>query len=130
MNRNLLTIVIGAVLVVIFALLLFVFQVRKSEIAVITTFGKPGGTLEAGPHFKWPWPIQSVYRFDQRTQNFEDIYSQNLTKDQQNLLTSVYVGWKISDGGQFLKVFKDGSVAAAQQRLEGMLRSYERRRDG
>ena len=41
MKRNLLTIVIGAVLVVIFALLLFVFQVRQSETAVVTTFGKP-----------------------------------------------------------------------------------------
>ena len=41
MKRNSLTIIIGAVLVVIFALLLFVFQVRQSEIAVVTTFGKP-----------------------------------------------------------------------------------------
>ena len=41
MKKNLLTIVIGAVLVVIFALLLFVFQVRQSEVAVVTTFGKP-----------------------------------------------------------------------------------------
>ena len=41
MKRNLLTVVIGAVLIVIFALLLFVFQVRQSEVAVVTTFGKP-----------------------------------------------------------------------------------------
>ena len=40
MKRNVLTLVIGAVLVVIFALLLFVFQVRKSEVAVVTTFGR------------------------------------------------------------------------------------------
>ncbi len=39
MKRNTLTIVIGAVLVLIFALLLFVFQVRKSETAVVATFG-------------------------------------------------------------------------------------------
>ena len=41
MKKNLLTVVIAAVLVVIFALLLFVFQVRQSEVAVVTTFGKP-----------------------------------------------------------------------------------------
>ena len=41
MKRNILTLVIGAVLVVIFALLLFIFQVRQSEVAVVTTFGKP-----------------------------------------------------------------------------------------
>ena len=38
MKRNLLTIIIGAVLIVIFALLLFMFQVRQSETAVVTTF--------------------------------------------------------------------------------------------
>ncbi len=41
MKKNLITIVIAAVLVVIFALLLFTFQVRQSEVAVLTTFGKP-----------------------------------------------------------------------------------------
>ena len=45
MKRNLLTVVIGAVLIVIFALLLFVFQVRQSEVAVVTTFGKPTAHL-------------------------------------------------------------------------------------
>ena len=124
MNRNTLTVAIGAVLVAIFALLLFVFQVRKSEVAVVTTFGKPAATYtNAGAYFKLPWPIQKVYRFDQRTQNFEDKFSESLTKDYNMLMTSVYVGWKISDGGQFMKVFRDGSVLAAQQKLEGMLRS-------
>jgi len=25
--------------------------------------GKPVGVLKAGPHFKWPWPIDRVYRY-------------------------------------------------------------------
>ena len=36
MKKNLLTIVISAVLALIFVLLLFVFQVRQSEVAVVT----------------------------------------------------------------------------------------------
>jgi membrane protease subunit HflC len=124
MKRNVLTVVIGAVLIVIFALLLFVFQVRKSEVAVVTTFGKPVRDLtEPGPYLKWPWPIQKVYKFDQRVQNFEDKYSENLTKDQINLMTSVYVGWKISDAARFFPKFADGSVPAAQRMLESILRS-------
>ena len=103
MKRNVLTVVIGAALIVIFALLLFVFQVRLSEVAVVTTFGKPVQNItEPGAYFKWPWPIQKVYKFDQRVQNFEDKYSENLTKDQINLMTSVYVGWKISDAARVL----------------------------
>jgi len=125
MKRNLITIIIGVVLVVIFLLLLFVFQVRQSEVAVVTTFGKPTAApiTEPGAYFKWPWPVQKIYKFDKRVQNFEDKFSENLTADNNPLLTSVYVGWRISDGGTFLRVFRDGSVSAAQQRLEGMLRS-------
>ena len=123
MKRNLLTLVIGAVLIVIFALLLFVFQVRQSEIAVVTTFGKPTRMAEAGPHLKWPWPIQKVYTFDQRIQNFSDKFSQTLTADNNNLIVTIYVGWKISDAKAFFPKFAGGSVSAAQQQLEGILRS-------
>jgi len=125
MKRNIMTIVIGAVLIVIFALLLFVFQVRQSEVAVVTTFGKPTAQPydKPGAYLKWPWPIQKVYKFDQRIQNFEDKFSENLTADNNNLLTSVYVGWRISDAATFFPKFAGGSVAAAQRMLESMLRS-------
>ena len=125
MKRNTLIVVIGAVLVLIAALLLFVFQVRQSEVAVVTTFGKPTAHPydQPGAYFKWPKPIQFVYKFDQRIQNFEDKFSENLTADNNMLLSSVYVGWKISDASRFLLVFPGGSVPAAQQRLEGMLRT-------
>ena len=125
MKRNVMTIVIGAVLIVIFALLLFVFQVRRSEVAVVTTFGKPTAQPydQPGAYFKWPWPIQKVYKFDQRVQNFEDRFSQNLTADNNNLLVMVYVGWRISDARAFFPKFAGGSTVAAQNMLESMLRS-------
>jgi membrane protease subunit HflC len=125
MKRNIMTIVIGAVLIVIFALLLFVFQVRKSEVAVVTTFGKPTAQPydQPGAYFQWPWPIQKVYKFDQRVQNFEDRFSQNLTADNNNLLVMVYVGWKITDAKEFFPKFAGGSTLAAQSMLESMLRS-------
>ena len=112
MKRNLLIIIIGAVLVVIFALLLFTFQVRQSEVAVVTTFGKPTGAIaKPGLHLKWPWPIQKVYKFDERIQNFQDKFSENLTADNINLLISVYVGWRISD------------APAISQQFQGRLRN-------
>jgi membrane protease subunit HflC len=125
MKQNFLTVVIGALLLLIFGLLLFVFQVRQSEVAVVTTFGKPTAQPydQPGAYFKWPWPIQKVYKFDQRVQNFNDKFSENLTADNNNLLTSVYVGWKISDAKSFFPKFAGGSVPAAQRMLESMLRS-------
>jgi membrane protease subunit HflC len=128
MKRNSITIVIGAVLVLIFALLLFIFQVRQAEVAVVATFGKPTGQPydKPGAYFKWPWPIQKVYKYDQRVQNFEDKFSQTLTADSSMLLTSVYVGWKISDASEFLPKFPGDpavSLPNAQSKLEGMLRT-------
>ena len=87
MKRNPLILAIGLLLVLIVCLLLFVFQVRKSEVVVVTTFGKPTrNVVEPGPHLKWPWPIESVHRFDQRVQNFEDRLTEGLTQDSFNLL--------------------------------------------
>ncbi|HTX21051.1 MAG TPA: protease modulator HflC [Candidatus Aquilonibacter sp.] len=126
-KRNVLTFIVGAVLVVIFLLLLFVFQVRQSETAVVTTFGRISGPpREPGLHFKWPWPIQEVYKYDDRVQNFQDKFEETLTADQNDLITSVYVGWRISDAGDFLRRFPGDpsiSIPNAQEQLESMLRS-------
>jgi membrane protease subunit HflC len=124
MKRNLLTVLIGALLILIFALLLFTFQVRQSEIAVVTTFGRPTRQiLEPNLYFKWPWPVQKVYKFDRRIQNFEDKFSEDLTADNNPLLTMVYVGWRITDPQTFFPKFAGGSVPAAERMLENILRS-------
>ncbi len=124
MNRKPLTLFIGALLMLIVGLLLFTFQVRKSEVAVVTTFGKPTGDItEPGAYLKWPWPIQKVYKFDQRVQNFEDKLTEGLTQDSFNLLTSVYVGWKITEPKAFFPKFASGSIPEAEKVLEGLLRS-------
>jgi membrane protease subunit HflC len=122
MKRNPVTIAVGAVLLLIFVLLLFLFQVRTTEVAVVTTFGKVSHTAEAGPHFRWPWPIQSVHKFDQRIHSFESKFEQVLTADGNNLLVAVYVGWKVNDPTIFLTRFS-GDVEKAQGSLEGLIRN-------
>jgi len=124
MKRNLFTLLVGLLLLVIFGLLLFVFQVRQSEAALVTTFGKPTRPItEPGAHLKWPWPIQKVHKFDQRIQNFEDRLTEGLTRDSFNLLTSVYVGWKITNTAAFFPVFAGSAnpIAEAESKLEERL---------
>jgi len=124
MKRNLLTLSIGVLLILIVGLLLFVFQVRKSEVVVVTTFGRPTrNVVEPGPHLKWPWPIESVHRFDQRVQNFEDKLTEGLTQDSFNLLASVYVGWKITNATAFFPKFAGTSepIAEAERVMDRML---------
>jgi membrane protease subunit HflC len=124
MKKNAITLIIAAVLLVIFVLLLFTFQVRQSEVVVKSTFLKPTDTITSpGLYFKWPWPIQSLYRFDQRVQTFGDIPSETLTADQTMLVVNVFVGWRISDAKDFLPKFRGGSTIEAQRYLENILRS-------
>jgi modulator of FtsH protease HflC len=124
MKKNPLILSIGLLLVLIVVLLLFVFQVRKSEVVVVTTFGKPTRDVgDPGPHWRLPWPIQNVHRFDQRVQNFEDTLTEGLTQDSFNLLAAVYVGWKITDPKAFFPKFAGTSepIVEAERVLKSML---------
>src|SRR5690349_16044985 len=130
MKRTPVTLVIGALLLIVAALLLFTFQVRKSEVAVVTTFGKPTRPItDPGAYFKAPWPIQNVYKFDQRVQNFdEDKLTEGLTRDSFNLLTSVYVGWKITDPQAFFPKFagSPNPIAEAEKGIERLVGNAQR----
>src|SRR5216684_4131024 len=126
MKRNLFTLIIGILIVAVFGMLLFLFQLRQSEVAVVTTFGKATRPItEPGAHPKLPWPIQKVYKFDQRVQNFEDRLTEGLTRDSFNLLTSVYVGWKITEPATFFTRFGASAapIAEAEKLLEQRLGS-------
>ncbi|MFN0066521.1 MAG: protease modulator HflC [Limisphaerales bacterium] len=123
-QNNPVTLAFGLLLMALFLVLLFVFQVRQTEVAVVTTFGKATRPItEPGLNFKWPWPIQKVTKLDRRVQNFEGKFEETLTADGRNLLIMVYVGWTIADPGLFYSRFAGGSITEAERTLEGLVRS-------
>ena len=114
---------IGTLLLLIFVAMLFCFQVRTTEVAVVTTFGEYSRSItNAGLNFRLPLPIQKVYKFDNRLQNFERKFEQTTTKDAKNLLITVFVGWKVSDPKTYLERFNGDSVRA-EQSLENLVRN-------
>jgi len=124
MKRNPFSLFIGVLILVIFGFLLFTFQVRQSEVAVVTTFGNPVRLItEPGINAKWPRPIQRVYKFDQRTQNFEDRVTEGQTREGFNVLTSVYVGWRITNATAFLPKFAGSAnpIGEAERKLDERL---------
>ena len=124
MKKNAITIIVASVLGLIFLLLLISYQVRQSEVVVRSWLLQPVATVTTpGIHWKLPPPFNTIDRFDQRVQSFEDKFSENYLADHSILLASVYVGWRISDAQAFLPKFPGGSTAAAQRQLENMLRS-------
>src|ERR1051325_2146245 len=124
MRNNRLTLVVGVILVIVFFLLLFTFQVRQTEVVMVTTFGRPARReTEPGLKFKLPYPIQKVYRFDKRTQSFEDDFEETLTQDNYNLLAMVYVGWNVGDVELFFRSFPNATPQSAEPALKGLIRS-------
>ena len=124
MKRSPLTLAVAFVLIVIFGLLLFTYQVRKSEVAVVTFFGRiVREKTEPGLGLRWPSPIEKVYKLDRRIQNFEGKFEQIKLTDQNIILLEVYVGWRIEDSKQFFPKFLNGSIAVAEQRLEEFVRN-------
>lgn len=122
MKKNAITIIIAAVLLVIFVLLLFTFQVPQAQVVVVSRFQEPKRTInEPGLYLKWPWPIDSINRFDQRVQMFEDQFSETYLADNSILLASVYVGWRISDARAFFPKFPGGSALLAQRTLQTII---------
>lgn len=124
MKRNTVTIVIGALLILIFFVLLFTFQVRQTEVAVVTTFDKPTRFIhEPGLRFKWPRPIQKVDKFDKRLHSFDGRFEQVLTKGGDPLLVMLYVGWSIKAPETFYSSFRGGYAAAAEPDLRDLIES-------
>ena len=124
MNKHPVSLITGGILLFIFVMILFAFQVRQTEVAVVTTFGRYSESStknDPGLYFRLPWPIQNVYKFDNRIQNFERKFEQTTTSDARNLLITIYIGWKIADPQIFLQRF-DGDVTKAKQNLENLVR--------
>ena len=118
-------IVRGLIGILVGALMLFVmltFQVRQNERVVLTRFGRPVRPLvEPGLYVKWPWPIETVNRFDARLDFFDARISEALTRDRRNVIIPVYVAWRISDPLKFLQSL--GNAENARNKLDGLVSS-------
>lgn len=127
-NNKSITIAIGLILLVLFGSVLFIFQVRNTEVAIKTTFGKPSSEaiVNPGAYLRWPWPVQKIYRFDKRIQNLEDKFDETLTTDSFNLLVEVFAGWRIDRPEVFLPKFPDASIAEAERQLKDQVRTSKR----
>jgi len=114
-----LTITIFIVLIVVIMGLYFAsFQVSETESALVTTFGNPKRVItEPGWYFKWPTPIQWVYKFDSRMRVFEADLGETTTKGAVPIIVNTFVVWKIAAPLQFFNANERGSVTEAERKL-------------
>ena len=102
-----------------------VFVVDFNQIAIVERFGQAAppvvGAEDAGLHFKWPWPVEKLIRYDARVFVFEDTYEEVQTHDKQNVLVTVFCAWRIGRPLHFLRRIR--TVEQAEKRLREQVRS-------
>jgi membrane protease subunit HflC len=118
--KNIAITMLVVVIIAVLGLYLVSFQVREIESALVTTFGKPTRQItEPGLKFKWPAPIERVYKFDSRMRVFEAEMGETTTKGSIPIIINTYVVWKIAEP---LKFFNSvGTVKDAESKLRNQL---------
>ena len=120
MKTKILMIVI-AILVIAASGLIF-FQVDEREYVVVTQFGDPIKAIKkAGLNWKWPDPIQSVNRYDDRLMTYEMGETEYLTEDKKNVMVDSYVVWRVDDPIKYMKTVKNRT--GAETRLADIMSS-------
>ena len=123
-------VVLAAVVVGIFVAGLVTFQVRETEIALVKRLGKAktdgSGKVrvyEAGLHWKWPF-VEDVWRTDKRLQTYElkkGRTEQITTSDNNQIVVSTYVLWRVAYPALFFKSFPPGTDYSSE--LDALVRS-------
>ncbi len=91
-----------AILAVCLLLPTMIVFVDETEFVLVERFGRivavydqPG---QRGLQFKFPWPVESVRRFDRRLQLLSPAGREAFTRDRKNVTVEAYVAWRIADG--------------------------------
>lgn len=98
--------IIAAVILVV-ALYMTTDTVRFTETAVVTTFGKAGDgdvRTEPGLLFTVPW-AQRVTKYDKRARFLETLGEMQQTRDQRQIVSTVFLTWEVSDPLAFYRRF-------------------------
>lgn len=122
--KNLWAIIFVLLILVVLGMLLFSFRVRETEIALVMTFGKPTATkIDPGWYFKWPPPVNVVYRFDGRSHIYETVLEETTTKGGDPIDVTSYIIWKIGDPQKFRESVQD--VGNAEDKLDTLVRNTQ-----
>lgn len=111
-------------ILVVLGFVAFTFQVRQTESALVTRFGKPVRKItEPGLYFCWPKPIERVHWFDSRSQILEAPMQETSTAGGEPIIVVSYLIWKIDDPLLFLTSVQD--VTGAEEKLKVLLQNAQ-----
>ncbi|MBE0534244.1 MAG: protease modulator HflC [Phycisphaerae bacterium] len=112
------------IILMVLGLFLFTFQVRETEMKLVTFFNEPRRTvMEPGWYFRWPPPIHVIRRFDRRSYLYETVLEDTTTRGGEPITVTSYVVWRIDDPLKFLGSVKDNK--GAEKVLSSLLRNTQ-----
>ncbi|MCL4220603.1 MAG: hypothetical protein KJZ65_04460 [Phycisphaerales bacterium] len=88
------------------------YSVRFTEAAVVTTFGKASETSDRsdpGLHFKLPYPIQSVTKYDTRERYIQARSETQQTADNFQIVVEGFATYRVSDPLAFYRRFSSAA---------------------
>jgi len=96
-----------------------ILMVDETEFVIVERLGHITTVYDAaedpGLHFKLPWPVDSVRRFDRRMRLFDPPGREMFTRDKKNIIVDAYVCWRIAaprPTGSTTKPATDSQAAA------------------
>ncbi|TFG77106.1 MAG: hypothetical protein E4H23_08975 [Chrysiogenales bacterium] len=128
-GKNVVRIIVGLIIAGALLSVMFSYQIRHNELGVVETLGRlaaePTGP---GLHWRLPYPIQKVTRYERQTQYFEGEYTQLQTQDQRNVLVGLYVCWHVGDPIKYRKrlgsdMSRTGDLGKGEAVLRPLVRS-------
>jgi membrane protease subunit HflC len=115
-----------AVIFLVMVVYLVTFQVRETESAFVTRFGKPVREVtEPGLYRKWPTPIEQVHKFDSRMRVLEAELGETTTSGTVPIIVNTYVVWRVAEPLKFLNAVK--TIENAESKLRNQINDSQNR---
>jgi len=99
------------------------FVVSERELAIKFRLGEiVNSKFEPGLHFKYPWPINNVRKFDKRILTLDTQPERFLTNEKKNVSVNYFVKWRIQKPELFYTAFM-GQEYEAERRLMQIIKN-------
>jgi membrane protease subunit HflC len=124
--KNLAIPILIAVIFLVMIVYLVTFQVRETESAFVTRFGKPVREItQPGLYAKWPTPVEQVHKFDSRMRVLEAELGETTTSGTVPIIVNTYVVWRVAEPLKFLNSVK--TIENAEGKLRNQINDTQNR---
>jgi len=116
--KNIAIPILIAIIFLVMVVYLVTFQVRETELAFVTRFGKPVREItDPGLYVKWPTPIERAHKFDSRMRVLEAVeFGETPTKGAVPIIVNTYIVWRVAEPLKFLNAVKTPENAETKLR--------------